>query len=53
MRQTGSMNRLQANYGWGGVSSVAQFSNSNRAGWEQQILEKCGYAGVGDNQNCS
>jgi hypothetical protein len=48
MRQPGG-NRLQSNYGWG---QTAQFGNANRGGWEQHILEKCGYGGIGDNQNC-
>ena len=52
IRQSAGMNRLQANYGWGGTSSVAQFSNSNRGGWEQVMMEKCGYGGLDDNQNC-
>jgi len=52
IRQSGGMNRLQSNYGWGGSSSVAQFNNSNRGGWEQVMMEKCGYGGLGDNQNC-
>jgi hypothetical protein len=48
MRQPGG-NRLQSNYGWG---QTAQFGNANRGGWEQHIIEKCGYGGIGDNQNC-
>ena len=29
-----------------------KFENKNRGGWEQLLVEKCGLAGIGDNQGC-
>jgi hypothetical protein len=48
IRQPGG-NRLMTHYGWG---QTAQFNNTNRQAWEIQIMEKCGYAGIGDGKQC-
>ena len=33
-------------------NKLAKFENKNRGGWEQLLVEKCGLAGIGDNQGC-
>ena len=30
----------------------ARFQNKNRGQWEQLLVEKCGFPGIGDNQEC-
>ena len=30
----------------------AKFENKNRGQWEQLLVEKCGFPGIGDNQEC-
>ena len=33
-------------------NKLAKFENKNRGGWKQLLVEKCGFAGIGDNQGC-